>query len=108
MIIGPTYWQCFTCDTPGVPTGGIYGEVSWFEEHCEEYNLKLAWSWLHHCFMVFSRRGAKWHLQERYRRGFGKGHDGLIPLTQNHFWLLIFLWMRCCKTNYETVKLKRE
>ena len=43
-------------ETPGVPTGGRYGNVRRFRQLVKRYGWKLAWSWLWDCFILYNER----------------------------------------------------
>ncbi len=56
MVIGPERWRWVSIDTPGVPTGGKYGNVEEFVKLIEPHGWKLAWSKVWNCFCLYEER----------------------------------------------------
>lgn len=56
MRIGPEWWHWVSIDTPGVPTGGKYGDARRFEQKIAPHGLKLAWKQDYDCFVMYEVR----------------------------------------------------
>ncbi|KKM07840.1 hypothetical protein LCGC14_1729880 [marine sediment metagenome] len=87
--IGPDYWHWTTVDTPGVPTGGKYGDVDAFVKLIEPHGFKLAWSQIWDCFCLYEEVGTgkildHWHFIGR----------PTVPIALDKDWLDVFLELR--------------
>lgn len=101
MIAGAKRWMAVTTDSAGVPHGGRYGDVAWFEPRLKRVGLKLAWSRLWHCFLIYMERGpGKFICQMQC---YNHRHKKPIPLTANLLWLLVYAWERHCRTPAKTI-----
>ena len=89
MRIGPEHWRWVTVDTPGVPTGGIYGEVDEFVKLIEPHGLKLAWSQIWDCFCLYEEVGLDRILDHFHFIGRPN-----VPIALDEEWLDIFLCLR--------------
>lgn len=56
MQIGSDQRQWVSIDSPGVPTGGIYGHPADVEKLVEPLGYKLAWSWFAGAFVLYTER----------------------------------------------------
>jgi len=106
MIVGHPSWWWVTPDTVGVPRGGRYGEVDWFEEEAGKQGLYIAWSKLWKCFFVYSRRPDGWPIPQI---GCLKW-DTMIPQPLNRQYLneLLWHWDRHSRVKYATLKASME
>jgi len=89
MRIGPERWRWVTTDTPGVATGGVYGDVEAFEELIEPHGFKLAWSRVHECFCMYEVRA-----DGRVVDHFHFLTTNLKPIPLSEEWLDVFLYLR--------------
>lgn len=99
MRIGPEIWHWVSTDTPGVPTGGMYGDVQAFEELIYPYGFMLAWSQLHECFCMYEERG-----DGRIVDHFHFLTTQLKPIPMTEDWLDVFLYLRETKPNIPVVE----
>jgi len=97
--VGKPNWQWVTIDSPGVPRGGAFGCVKWFDKQCKRHNLHLVWSWKHNCFMVATKIGPKYICQEIYRRDIHGSNSRVVVLTPRLFEQLMWLWRRAVGGN---------
>ena len=101
MRIGKEYWRCVSTDTAGVPTGGRYGDVKWFEQELNRHGLKLAWSQIHHCFGIYLERGPGRVVWQRLC--LRDDTQQPIPLNSHFLWLMLHLWERHCRMTTATI-----
>ena len=95
MKIGPISWHLVTVDSAGVPSGGFFGDVEFFRDEALRHGLHLAWSRLHHCFAILTRRGPqKWVFQRLFHN---EQTRCAIPLTRDLLSLMIRLWEAFCR-----------
>jgi len=82
MKVGPLHWQCVTTDSTGVPLGGRYGNVKWFEAQAAKYGLKVAWSRRYAAFGIYTiNHGTKYVWQITLRKWGGNGWGAPVPMT---------------------------
>ena len=90
MRIGHPSWKWVSTDTAGVPHGGKYGDVAAFERDANRHGLKVAWSWIHHAFAIYSEpRPGKVVCQYWAMRT-----GGPMPLTRKFLAYLLYNWER--------------
>ena len=106
MRAGYPHWRCVTSDTAGVPTGGRYGRVRYFERRLNRVGLKLAWSRLHCGFGVYSQQGPGqyiWHMN-LWRRHPATRRTIPMPLDDSLVFLLLHVWHKHCRMSAATIK----
>ena len=54
MRVGPKHWLLVSTDTAGVPHGGKFGNVRWFERAAKKHGMKIGWSKLRDCFGIYT------------------------------------------------------
>ena len=87
-MAGMPWWKMVTTDTAGVPAGGPFGDVAWFEREAGKHGLLIGWSRIHHRFGVFTRLGpAKYTFQMLLDKP-----EGAIPFSPQLLWLLLHVW----------------
>ena len=90
MRVGPERWRWVSIDSAGVPTGGQYGQPALLAEMIESLGLKLAWSWLYKCFVLYEVRADGRIVDHfHFRRPIGLT---TIPVTA--FWFEVFRGLR--------------
>ena len=88
-------------DTAGVPKGGPYGNVAWFEEEAKNHGLGLAWSRIWNCFALYTQPGpCRIVGQDLCMR---KDNGKPIPLCRDYLNLILWLWDHAEKQTHETV-----
>jgi len=88
MQVGPAWWRCVTTDEIGVPYGGAYGDVRRAEAELNRVGMKLCWSYLHHCFGIYTEPVPNYW---RFQLLLQKNGDEPIPLTDQLVWTLYFI-----------------
>lgn len=86
MQIGADQRQWVTIDSPGVPTGGIYGHPAEVERLVEPLGYKLAWSWLAGAFVLYTERTDGEISVSWWFKKFGS--DEPLPVTRDYVVLL--------------------
>jgi len=98
MQIGPRQWHWVTTDTAGVPHGGKYGDVDWFEGELNANGLYLAWSRIWDTFGIYSHPNpARWIPQMLCIR---KDNGEAIPLTYEFLLLILSCWEEAERCDY--------
>ncbi|HUU96001.1 MAG TPA: hypothetical protein VM487_09685 [Phycisphaerae bacterium] len=100
MLIGMDN-STVTTDTAGVPHGGQYGDVDWFEEEIAPHGLKLGWNPISEAFIVYVEDGPdRFHTLIR----LWKDSEGCaIPMTHDVLWMLLYCWDNHCRNSKQTV-----
>lgn len=98
MQIGPRQWCWVSTDTAGVPHGGKYGDVDWFERELNSHGLHLAWSRIWDTFGIYSHPNpTRWIPQMLcLRQDDGKP----IPLTYEFLALILKTWEEAERSDY--------
>lgn len=92
MQIGPRHWQMVTCDSAGVPRGGIYGNVERFIREAAKLGCHVGWSRLRDCFIVYTIvQGHKYVCQ----LGCVTPRGQVIPLNDE-----LLGWLRSCQAGF--------
>lgn len=82
MQVGPAYWDCVTTDSCGVPSGGRFGNVKWFENKAKNRGLLICWSRRYHCFAIYTIHAGKHVWQLTLRRPSSKATYGdVMPFS---------------------------
>ena len=107
MQVGPTYWRCVTTDSAGVPTGGKYGAVRWFEKAANRRGMKIAWSRRYDCFLLYTEEFRGKPISQMLLRKFGRRGWG-DPIAMTHELLMAMTYIReeHCKLSHATITQK--
>jgi len=57
MTIGPKHYGWVDTRTIGVPHGGKWGDVIWFEREAAREGMFIAWSTYLNCFVIYTKDG---------------------------------------------------
>lgn len=88
MQIGRENWCWVTIDSPGVPTGGIYGNPGKVAEKLTKTDYKLAWSMVWECFLLYYKAGENLKVAWRFK----DWTDGRpIPVTEDFLIILNYM-----------------
>lgn len=93
MQVGPAHWKCVTTDSAGVPHGGRYGNVEWFETQANKVGLKIAWSQTVSAFGIYTVLAGGRHVWQLLLRQFGDSGWG-DPVPMNHQLLVCLTRLR--------------
>jgi len=106
MIAGYPHWRCVTTESAGVPTGGKYGRVRWFEAELNRMGLKLAWSRMYCAFGIYSQRGPGRYVWQMNLWNFDWGKRRTTPklLEESLLFLVLYAWRRHCQMSSATIK----
>lgn len=72
-------------ESAGVPHGGRFGHVDWFEQEAAKHGLRIGWSRLKRCFGIFTTHGRKHVFQFLCQRRRGDP----IPLNSDLLRLML-------------------
>ena len=107
MQVGPAYWRCVTTDSAGVPTGGKYGSVRWFEKAANRRGMKIAWSRRYECFLLYTERYRGKPVDQMLLRKFGKrGWGEPVALTHELLMAMTYIREQHCKLTNATIMQK--
>lgn len=90
MQVGAKHWGMVSTDSGGVPHGGRFGNVRWFERAAQRRGLYLGWSKLWECFGIFTRPHPHRYVAQMLCRHQDTGEP--IPLTRELLGVLVCLW----------------
>ncbi len=101
MRVGHKRWFAVSTDSAGVPHGGRFGDVEWFEEQANALGMNLAWSRLKKCFLLYEEQGpGNFVCHMRY---FNETARVPVPLTRELWWLMVYAKERHCRISGETI-----
>ena len=102
MQVGHKWWFTVSTDTAGVPHGGRFGNVDWFEQQANQLGMKLGWSCLKKCFLLYEEeRPGKFVCHMRFYNEVARVP---IPLTSELWWLMVYAKERHCRTCGQTIR----
>ena len=101
MMIGPRRWHWVSTDSAGVPRGSGYGDVARFEKKLKQHHLFLSWSWLHHCFFIYTLRGHKPITQWQC---WDWANDRPQVLTNELLFLMLHYWEHHCRRSAKIIQ----
>lgn len=107
MRVGPQNWRAVTTDTAGVPHGGDYGNVRWFEREANKNRMKIAWSRRYRCFLLYTEpyRG-RCICQMLFRKFVARGWGRPVAMTQELLRVMIHLRNEDAKMGAKTIMQK--
>jgi len=88
MMIGPKHYGWVDTRTIGVPSGGPFGDVRWFEREAARDGMKLAWSCNLKCFVIYTQDGPNVVHQMNCQKTLGADP---IPLSRSLLGKLVSL-----------------
>lgn len=101
MRIGPRSWRWVSTKSAGVPHGGQYGDVAWFQQELGRRGLYLAWSRLWNRFCVYSRRGPSKVIPQLICMNWSTYRP--IPLNRELLSMLVRMWEGHCRQSAESI-----
>ena len=101
MRIGPPNFGMVSTDTAGVPCGGNFGDVAWFEDRLNRMGLYLGWTRIWDRFVIYSMRGPQIVCQMVCQHW-----DTMtpIPLNGELLSLVRIMWEGHCRNTYDTMQ----
>lgn len=99
MQIGPRHWGWVSSDSAGVPHGGQYGNIPWFERQMKDIGVITGWSRRRNCFGICVQRGpARWFCLMLLAN-----KKGAIAASPDLVSVLRYAWTRHCRQSGATV-----
>ncbi len=101
MRVGHRRWFAVSTNSAGVPHGGRFGDVDWFERQANQAGMGLAWSRMKNCFLLYEERGPGNYVC--HMRFFNETQRVPIPLTSELWWLMVYARERHCRLKGQTI-----